>query len=267
MDKERRTKIAAALDQYRQTVLQHNIALLRIIVDSLEPLPPSSRLSILADRYRISLPESVKEPQDLFTDDVRAELIRRNWLDGVANRPNPTKREDYFAKIRANITGMDLHFGEEFESVPADLYYLCTLVDGIPGPALPSYTDATQIECITPSSDHIDDLDYIIVPGWDDTGERTDIFLGCWEDWEIAMAFQIGRGPFALCGSCAIYCRNKEDDDNKGWKWRYGMFDGDWTSDMFDTIEGFLVFCSQHGRQTEEVIRKDIGRLGLGRVR
>lgn len=43
MDEERRTKIVTALHQYRETVLQQNLALLRILVDGLEqqPRPPT----------------------------------------------------------------------------------------------------------------------------------------------------------------------------------------------------------------------------------
>lgn len=271
MDEERRSKIAAALHQYRETVSQHNLAMLRILVEGVQarPLktrPPSYaqelRLTTFAHRGCFGVPESVKELGDLFNDDVRAEVIKRNSLDGVCDTPiNLTKREEYFAKIRANLAEKKIDLGDEFERCVAELSYLCTLVDGITGPGLPYYLEPNQIEFITPTVNNLDNLDYIIVPTWDDQGERDDIFLGVWEDWEIAAAFQTGKGSFALCGSCAIYCRNKEDDDNKEWKWRYGMFDGDWHTDMYNSVEEFLGYYAHHNEQTEERVRKDIPRM------
>lgn len=267
MDEERRNKIAAALHQYRETVLQHNLSMLRILVDGLEqrPMPPTKppsgahvlRLTAFTNYGRFNVPETVKELRHLFNDDVRAELIRRNSLDGVSHTPiNSAKREEWFSKIKANIS--------KNISLDCDLVELCAIVDGITGSGLPYYTEANQIELLSPSGEL--DGQYIIMPTWNDTGEREDIFLGLWEDWEIAVAFQIGTGPFALCGSCAIYCRHTEDDDNKEWKWRYGMFDGDWHSDMYNSVEEFLAFYAHHKEQTAEIVRNDIGRLSCKRM-
>ncbi|UKZ92114.1 uncharacterized protein TrAFT101_007082 [Trichoderma asperellum] len=262
MDEERRTKIAAALQQYRETVSQQNLAMLRVIVDGLEApsLPPSTlslRSSILVDEYGTNLAETVKEPRDLFNDNIRPKLLK--YLDGVVDGPNLTKREEYFARMKAIIAEENIDFGGEFEFPPRDLAYLCTLVDGIIGPGLPDYIVSSQIEFISPTFDGLDDLGYV-VPLWDDDlGHRVDMFFGLWEDWEIAVAIQTGRGPFALCGSCAIYCRNEKDDDNKEWKWRYGMFDGDWHSDMYNTVEEFLAYYRHHNEQTEEMVRRNLG--------
>ncbi|KAL6884904.1 hypothetical protein HDV57DRAFT_404664 [Trichoderma longibrachiatum] len=267
MDEERRSKIAAALQQYRQTVSQHNLAMLRILVDGLEarPLPPRAeclRLRALTDYYlRIKFPESVKRPQDIFNDDVRAKLIRQ--LDGVCNRSvHLTRREEYFASLGAKIAEKNI---DVVEFPPADLEYLCTLVDGIDGPGLPYYTVSSQIEFITPAgASELDGLkDSIIVPAWDDAGDRVDVLWVVWKAWEIAVAFVTGKGPFALCGSCAIYCSHKEDDANKEWKWRYGIFDGEWCSDLYNSVEEFLGFYAHHNEQTEEMVRRDVWDVSL----
>ncbi|OTA07312.1 hypothetical protein A9Z42_0081920 [Trichoderma parareesei] len=269
MDEERRSKIATALKQYRQTVSQHNFALLRILVDYLEaqPLPPRAeilRLITLRDRYLcINLPESVKEPRDIFNDDVRKDITQWASLDGVCDGPfDLRRREEYFASIKAEIAEKNI---DVVEFPPVDLEYLCTLVDGITGPGLPYYSFANMIEFITPtsSSDLEGPKGYIIVPAWDDEEDRVDVLSEVWEGWEIAVAFETGGGPFALCGSCAIYCSSKEDDGNKEWKWRYGIFDGGWCSDMYNSVEEFLGYYAHFKEQTEEMFRKDVVRMGL----
>lgn len=266
MDEERRNKIAAALRQYRETVLEQNLALLHFLVNGIEQLrkdpstEPRSRADIShlqAFNYfgfgRFSFPESIQDLRDLFNDDVRAELVKRNSLDGVCDTPiDSTKREEWFSKIKANMAAKNIDLDTP---IPKDLIELGNLIDGITGPGLPSYTEANQIEFLTTTAE-LDGLDHLIIPTWNDTGEREDVFLGVWEDWEIAVAFQTGKGPFALCGSCAIYCRHTEDDDNKEWKWRYGMFDGDWHSDMYNSVEEFLAFYAHHKEQTVEMLRK-----------
>jgi hypothetical protein len=103
MDEERRTKIATALHQYRETVSQHSFFLLHILVEGLEaqPPPPSCSASI-AQRLRMqeihrflqgAVPESVKSLQDLLDDNIRAELIRRVWLNGISHYSVNLKQE------------------------------------------------------------------------------------------------------------------------------------------------------------------------------
>jgi hypothetical protein len=235
---------------------------------STRPPPKHNILILQAQNYygfgRLSIPESVMEPRDLLNDDVRAEFIKRNSLDGVCDTPiNTTRREEWFSKIKADISQKDI--AQKNIDLDPGLEYLCTLVDGITGPGLPYYTDANQIEFLTPTLGlglHRRDQDYVIVPTWDDTGEREDALQFVWEDWEIAVAFYTGRGPFALCGSCAIYCRHTEDDANKEWKWRYGIFDMEWHSDMYNSVEEFLAFYAHHRVQTEEMLRKRFPSLG-----
>ncbi|EGR52434.1 uncharacterized protein TRIREDRAFT_103048 [Trichoderma reesei QM6a] len=236
MDEERRSKIAIALQQYRQTVSQHNFALLRIL-----------------------------QPRDIFNDDVRNDIIQWAGLDGVSNGPiNLRLREEYFASVRAEIAEKNI---DVVEFPPADLECLCTLVDGITGPGLPYYCFANMIEFITPTGDSgVGGLKgSVIFPAWNDAGDRVDALSEVWETWEIAVAFVTGGGPFDLCGSCAIYCSSKEDDGNKEWKWRYGIFDGGWGSDIYNSVEEFLGFYAHFEEQTEEMFRKDVVRMGLVR--
>lgn len=274
MDEERRNKIAAALRQYRETVLERNLAFLRILLDGLEKqLMPKTQPPSGADVLRLwtfknygffSIPESVKELRDILNDDVRAYLIKWNRLDGVCDTSiSSEKREEWFSKIKANIAKKNI--GLDNIEIPEDLVELCNLIDGIIGTGLPYYTEPHQIALLNPSGE-LRGLDYIVVPTWNEAGEREDELFEVWEDWEIAVAFQIGTGSFALCGSCAIYCRHPEDDDNKEWKWRYGMFDGDWHSDMCNSIEEFLAFYTHYNEQTEEGVRKDIPRLSYERM-
>ncbi|PMD36837.1 hypothetical protein L207DRAFT_515328 [Hyaloscypha variabilis F] len=275
LDEERRTKIATALHQYRETVSQHNFFLLRVLVEAMEAEPLPSGVSArvaqtlhiaqLRDQHLGTLPESVKSPRDLLNDDVRAEIVSRARLDGVAHRPVDLKvREEYFAFIQTRIAEKKV---EVAEFPPADLEYLCTLVSGITGPGLPNYRQAQQFDFISSIEDR--ELDYrkenVIVPIRNDAGERNDALMFVWEDWEIAIAFKIGAGARGWGGSCALYCRN---EDNKQWKWRYGLYDEGWGSDIYESVEEFLGFHAHFGEQTEESVWKRIRSLkGILRLR
>jgi hypothetical protein len=275
MDEERRTNIATALHQYRETVTQHNFFLLRILVESMEeePLPPHVSASVAEKlhvrefgRYlQCTVPESVKSPRDLLNDDVRAEFIRRARLDGVAHHPvNLKQREEYFASIQTRIAEKNV---EVAEFPPADLEYLCTLVSGITGPGLPNHRRAQQFAFVSSIEDETLKymLESVTVPIRDDEGGGYNELSDIWEDWEIAIAFKIGSGPRGWGGSYAIYCRN---EDNEQWKWRYGVHDEDWRSDVYDSVEEFLGFYAHFRETTEERVRKDIRPLkGILRLR
>jgi hypothetical protein len=268
MDEERRTKIATALHQYRETVSQHSFFLLRILVEDMEaePLPPNVSASVAQilhmrefRRYlQGAVPESVKSPRDLLNDDVRAELIRRARLDGVSHRPvNLKLREEYFATVQRQIAEENI---EVAEFPPADLEYLCTLVSGVTGPGLPHHRVAQQFDFVSSLED--EELKYMVkyvtVPIRDDEGGGYNELTYIWEDWEIAIAFKIGGGPGGWGGSYALYCRN---EDNEQWKWRYGVHDDDWGSDVYDSVEEFLGFYAHFREQTEERVRKGIRSL------
>jgi hypothetical protein len=230
MDEERRTKIATALHQYRETVSQHSFFLLRILVEGMEaqPLPPECSASV-AQKLRIkefrrylqgAVPESVKSPRDLLNDDVRAELIRRAGLDGVSHYPVILKqREEYFAAVRTRIAEKNV---EVAEFPPADLEYLCTLVSGITGPGLPYHREAQQFAFVSSIED--EELKYMVenvtVPIRDDEGGGYNELTDIWGDWEIAIAFKIGGGPRGWGGSYALYCRNEGNEQMEMEVWR-----------------------------------------------
>jgi hypothetical protein len=277
MDEERRTKIASALQQYRETVLQHNIFLLRILVECMEeePLPPQINASGAEQLHvreigrflQCPIPESVKSPRDILNDDVRAEVIRRARLDGVALGPGPVnleQREEYFAGIKTHIAEKNV---EVAEFPPADLEYLCTLVSGVTGPGLGNHHYSQQIEFVCCIEEHrLEDMvKSVTVPIRGDEGGGYTEWSDIWTDWEIAIAFKIGGGNFAIGGSSVLYCRNK---DNEQWKWRYGVYDGDWCSDVYDSVEEFLGFYAHFRESTEEQVRKGIRPLkGILRLR
>lgn len=103
------------------------------------------------------------------------------------------------------------------EFPPADLAYLCTLVAGISGPGLSYHRDSQQIELVTALADAERVLeDCVSVPVRYNKDEKYDAHAESpydqlswvWEDWEIAVAFQIGQAPFPG-GSFALYCRKE----------------------------------------------------------
>lgn len=270
MDDERRAKINAALHRYRETVTQHNLSLVRTLVQLIEALPPPRNCSettarILRvrelDRYLGgSISTWIKSPRDLLNDDIHDELIERAGLDGVHSlKPDLEAREKYFAAVRARILGLDV---EVAEFPPADLAYLCTLVDGITGPGLPYNRVSQQIEFISRTGEGLERDVGVPVrfdenEAWDESAGKSppyDQLSFVWLDWEMAVAVQIGHAPFTG-GSFAVYCRKEE---NEQWKWRYGVHDGDWCSDLYGTVEEFLDYYAHFREQTEDDIRRDV---------
>ncbi|KAG5771237.1 hypothetical protein H9Q72_002145 [Fusarium xylarioides] len=79
-----------------------------------------------------------------------------------------------------------------------------------------------------------------------------------WEDWEIAIAFKMGGGPCGWGGSFALYSRGEEKKERK---WRYGVHDEEWYSDVYDNVEGFLGFYAHFNEQTEDDLKDDISSL------
>ncbi|OIW32847.1 hypothetical protein CONLIGDRAFT_695032 [Coniochaeta ligniaria NRRL 30616] len=235
MDDERRASIEAALRRYRETVTQHSVSLLHTL-----------------------------SPRDLLDDDVRDKVIRRTGMDGLGGRPevNLKGREEYFAAIRTRIAELNV---EVAEFPPADLAYLCTLTDGITGPGLPYERVSRQIEFLSPFEEGGFGNSVGVPVRYDEDGdeelsEKYDELTWIWTDWEVAVAFQFGGAPFTG-GSLALYCRK----DGKEWKWRYGIYDDDWCSDAYDSVEEFLDYYAHFREQTEEEVRKDVNRGGLPR--
>ncbi|CZR50145.1 uncharacterized protein PAC_00017 [Phialocephala subalpina] len=285
MDQERQTKVASALQQYRETVSQHNIMLIRAVVRGVEtqPVPPSwsekdaqqLRMQEFCRVLQVNIPESVTARQILHDDDVLAELIQRYDLDGVV-APNPDnleQREEFFANIRKHIPEtVDLA-----EFPPADLAYLCTLVSGITGPGISYHRYSQQFDFISPIKDAQQlekTLEGVVVPIRSDysvwplppsePGVTYNQLTDIWEDWEIAVVFNLGRGP-RVGGGYALYCRREAAND-EAFKWRYGVQDEEWYSDVYDSIEEFLGFYAHFNEQTEQEIAGDIRPLIRGRV-
>ncbi|KAK4543199.1 hypothetical protein LTR36_005749 [Oleoguttula mirabilis] len=264
MDEERRTKIATALHGFRHIVSQHNIAMLRALVDSLEakPTPPKwpaslaqqKRMKVLRHQLQGAVPASVTSPRDLLSEDLRPELTRLCNLDGVDHKPvDPQKRADYFSAIQTRISEKSVVMTE---FPPADLEYLCTLVSGVTGPGLPLHREQKQFHFVSPLEDEV--LEYmtenVVVPNRDDEEGYNELTY-VWEDWEIAVAFKIGGGPRSWGGSYALLCRNEDNDERK---WRYGVHDEEWESGIYDSVEEFLEFYAHFTEQTEEDITRGV---------
>jgi hypothetical protein len=95
MDDDRRISIAGTLQRYRETLLQHNLAILRILVDGGEEQSDPEgwakrdaherRLDVNANEHlHCKLPESVSVPRDLLPGDVQAELILECDLNRIS---------------------------------------------------------------------------------------------------------------------------------------------------------------------------------------
>lgn len=143
MNQERREQIAAALRQYREMVLQHNLFLLCTLVEKVEAQPaPPNYLESVAQELRmqainelIEVPESIKLPRYVLDEGVISLLIWSASLEGVDNDPvDPSQRREYFAGLNAKIEERRVELAE---FPPSDLEYPCTLVSGITGPGLP----------------------------------------------------------------------------------------------------------------------------------
>lgn len=267
MNQERRENIEAALRRYRESVLQHILFLLRTLVKKVEaePTPPNctepvaQSLRMQAMQELIEVPESIETPQDVLDESFISSLIPSASLEGVDNDAvDPSLRREYFAGIRVSIAERGV---EVAEFPPSDLEYLCTLVSGITGPGLPFHREACQFDFITPlrPGKMKAMIQAVGVPVRNDVEETEQNQLtGLWEDWEIAIAFQIGGGPRGWGGSFALYCRSQ---DKKELKWRYGVHDEEWYSDVYEDVEEFLGFYAHFNEQTEEDLEDDITSL------
>ncbi|KAL5617633.1 hypothetical protein FOBRF1_006381 [Fusarium oxysporum] len=230
MNQERCEQIAAALRQYREMVLQHNLFLLCTLVEKVEaqPAPPNcpesvaQELRMQAINELIEVPESIKLPRDVLDD-------------------RPSRRREYFAGLKAKIEERGV---EVAEFPPSDLEYLCTLFD-----------------FITPlrRGKMKDMMEAVGLPVRNDAGEGEHSQLTwLWEEWEIAIAFKIGGGPRGWGGSYALYYKNEYREQ---WKWRYGVHDEEWYSDVCENVEGLFGFYAHFNEQPEEELEDDITSL------
>ncbi|KAL5583891.1 hypothetical protein FOVSG1_015242 [Fusarium oxysporum f. sp. vasinfectum] len=208
-----------------------------------------------------AIPESLKSPQGLPDERFFSSSIKQASLDGVSHHPvDLSERREYFTGIQARVAEKGVQVAE---FPPADLEYLCTLVSGVPGPGLPFYREVNQFAFVSSIQDEDVEgmLDFVIVPIRDDEGGDFNQLTYVWEDWKITIAFKIGGEPRGWGGSYALYCHN---DDNVEWKWRYGVHDEDWCSEVYPTVEEFLSFYAHFTEPTEEDLIRSIrmpGRL------
>ncbi|KAF5577583.1 hypothetical protein FPCIR_12027 [Fusarium pseudocircinatum] len=267
MNQERREQIGAALRRYRETVLEHNLFLLRTLVEKVEaqptPLnctePAAQSLRMQAIQELIGVPESIEAPRDVLDDSAISSLISSASLEGVNDGSvDLSLRQEYFAGVQASIEERGVEIAE---FPPSDFKYLCTLISGITGPGLPFQRETCQFDFITPlrPGKMKAMMEAVYVSARNDTGEgEHNQLTWLWEDWEIAVAFKIGGGPRGWGGSYALYCRN---EGKKQWKWRYGVHDEEWYSDVYDNVEEFLGFYAHFNEQTEDDLKGDISSL------
>jgi hypothetical protein len=269
MDEERKTIISNALDRYKQTVLERNLKILRFLVEAMEAQPdPPKWPQDLAQQQRLdafrkfylmgSLPEPATTAHDLLSEHVRENLVSMCELDGVNHSPsNFQQRTEWFNKLQEIIAEKNLE-AEEFP--PAELKYLCTLVDTIHGPGLPYHRERQQFDFVSSLDQEVPETtaSRVVVPIREGEEEEFSALMGIWEDWQIAVGVRIGDGPREWGGSYALYCRN---DSNDQWQWRYGVHDEDWRSDLYDSVESFLDYYAHHNEQTEENTRQDVKSL------
>ncbi|EXA54674.1 hypothetical protein FOVG_02085 [Fusarium oxysporum f. sp. pisi HDV247] len=192
----------------------------------------AQELRMQAINELIEVPESIKLPRDVLDEGVIFSLISSASLEGVDDDPvDPSLSREYFAGLKAKIEERGVEIAE---FPPADLEYLCTL----------KMKNMTEAVC---------------VPVRNDTGDgEHNQLTWLWEEWEIAIAFKIGGGPRGWGGSYALYCKS---GDKEQWKWRYGVYDKEGYSDVYENVEGFLGFYAHINEQTEEELEDDITSL------
>ncbi|KAF4943409.1 hypothetical protein FGADI_13436 [Fusarium gaditjirri] len=151
MNEERHEQVATALRRYRETVLQHNLFLLRTLVEKVEagPTPPNSvepapQSRMQAIQELIGVPDSIEAPRDVLDETVMSSFIWSASLEGVYDGPvDPSLRQEYFAGVKTSVVERNV---EVAEFSPSDLEYLCTLFRGIMGPGLPFHRETSQFD-------------------------------------------------------------------------------------------------------------------------
>ncbi|RBQ72055.1 hypothetical protein FVER14953_09858 [Fusarium verticillioides] len=121
MDQDQRSRIENALLRYRRTVLDHNLSLLRILVEEVEaqPAPTGYRdsaeqfLRVEAIKEHVVVPDSVKLTSEILDERFRDALISEGCLDGVSHGPvDLAGRREYFASIQASIARKGVEVAE-----------------------------------------------------------------------------------------------------------------------------------------------------------
>lgn len=280
LSQERKTSIAHALQKYQNRVLEINMATLETAISDLETrkikrmefwpsLPsldpeelPRRRIERLEDDYGIRLdypPDpSITSIRDFLSDDRRDNLVRSCRLDGIVHgEVDLEAREAWIKKTEGQIRAAE-RTKVHPDGLPAGLTYLMTLVRGISGNGLPQYRyfgELHQLKFLTDingekaEGEEPSSSGFVTVPRSDEEiiqGHLGDISEE-WDDHVVALAVMIGNGGFA------VYCRKLEDiNDADRWRWKYGLWDFDFESALYDTIEEFLEFYADFNKQGEE---------------
>lgn len=135
-----------------------------------------------------------------------------------------------------------------------------TLVRGICGNGLPEYryfsgSELRQMKFLTDidgeeaEGEEPRDSGLVTVPRIDEEmiqGHLGDI-RGEWDNHVVALAVGIGNGGFVA------YCRKLDDtDDADRWRWKYGLWDPEFETALYDTVEEFLEFYADFNKESEE---------------
>ncbi|KAK4611796.1 hypothetical protein CLAFUR4_13045 [Fulvia fulva] len=274
---EQSTAIEDALRKYRNRVLEINMAKLETAISDIETREiktmefwpktpkldpeelPQRRVERLEGDYGVRLEHpqdpSITSIRDFLSEDRRGNLVRSCRLDGVVHGEVDIEAlEAWIEKTEEQIRTAErteIHL----DGLPAELKYLMTLIRGICGNGLPAYRYSgqlrqmkfiTDIEGEETEGEEPRNSGFVTVPRTDEEmseGHLGDI-QGSWDDHVVALAAGIGNGGFA------VYCRKQEDADGAiGWRWKYGLWDPEFKTALYDTVEEFLEFYADFDKE------------------
>ncbi|PIB00853.1 hypothetical protein CB0940_01494 [Cercospora beticola] len=281
LDDSRKASIQHALDQYRQTVFARNMSLLPILVEKIETavVPDSwneqnvhkARMRAINDYFAHRLGgdaigDTISTPQDLLTLMPTSRFAERFKLDGTSHEPvDLTSVTNYFNTLRQALRSKQsskdpaLQDSEYPEEPPEDLEYLMSLVSSISAPKMEcDYGSRPSTFFPTESSDLEVHAPVRIGHTLDTPLDEFDPYEQAWEDWTIAVAINIGEKhpDWTPSGVHALYCSPDTEGERKDWKWRYGINEKYYSSELYDSVEEYLLkFWLHFDEETEENVR------------
>jgi len=261
IDDREKQEIQIALQEYRQTVYERNVAELKYCVRSvLEQQPPPGtpdehanglRLDTLeSDPLSMGIPDFIKTPSDLLEDE-NLELLRLPLeLDGVPPVPDDSTREEYFTWRQKYFLILDeelrtntIHEYQNTLAVPPDLRYLMELCDAVEGPGLGQHRYTMGNTFVSRSCNDTESKIRARVFKLNRKGNLK-WPLSYTGRWEAAAGFWCGNTANGVGGGFALFCRS--EDERRPWAWRYGldtMCTHAYTSDnLYEDIHSFLKF-------------------------
>jgi len=261
LDDGKKQEIQTALQEYRQTVYERNVAELKYCVRSVleQQSPPGTsdvdanklRLMVLeSDPLSMSIPDFIKTPSDLLRQE-NLELLRASLeLDGIRPIPNDRTREEYltwrqkyFLILDEELRKKTIHEYQDTLLVPPDLRYLMELCDAVEGPGLGKHRYTVGYTFFSRS--------YVETEG----DIRARVFnlnrkgnlkwpLSYTERWQAAAGFCCGNAGVGEGGGFLLFCRS--EDEGRPWAWRYGLDTTntleDTSDDLYEDIPSFLQF-------------------------